>query len=242
MRPCGEDTGRDRYTAPKQSATNVNNASITVGRFKYAPLDRGRQAIERSKCGRPRGDRARESVSAQGGGGGVTYRAVSSSSRAVWSPSSCAAWSLAALRPAAPRFFFFLELCPIGQAGRSASGRVALLPRRKQTAAEADGDGCEARRSALAPGGAGRGVGRKKARFCRGGLGWIMDGERVDSSSTRLRRKKKHDCGVGPGQVARWGWRLASQRDFSDGVFLATADEHVTSMIANPATGSCCCY
>jgi len=104
MRPCGEDTGRDRYTAPKQSATNVNNASITVGRFKYAPLDRGRQAIERSKCGRLRGDRARESVSAQGGGGGVTYRAVSSSSRAVWSPSSCAAWSLAALRPAAPRF------------------------------------------------------------------------------------------------------------------------------------------
>jgi len=71
---------------------------------------------------------------------------------------------------------------------------------------------------------------------------WMGSAERVDSSPTRLRRKKKHDCGVGPGQVARWGWRLASQRDFSDGVFLATADEHVTSMIANPATGSCCCY
>lgn len=54
------------------------------------------------------------------------YRAVSSSVSAVWSPSSCAAWSLAALRPAPPLFFFFLALCPILGA-RDLSQRTAPL-------------------------------------------------------------------------------------------------------------------
>jgi len=117
---------------------------------------------------------------------------------------------LAALRPAAPRFFFFLELRPIGQAGRSASGRVAAgvaLPRRKQTAAEAEGDvaidandGCDVKpgdlRWRVASGGRRRG-------FAGVGLGW-PDG-RGGGASTRV----QHDCPVGPGAAAGDGGEQA---------------------------------
>lgn len=142
-------------------------------------------------------------------GGGVTYRAVSSSSSAAWSPSSCAAWSLAALRPAAPRFFFFLELCPIGQDSRSASASRAAGDRPRppeQTAAEAGGDGWVWSAEICARWRPWRGVGRRRG-FAVRGLG-SMGARRLDSSAT---------AEWAQGGCSRW------RRDFP-GFFLATPD------------------